>query len=285
MKDQIVKWFTNTLGIEGLDIDCCFRLGKKETERNNQRPVKVTFGRQSDRDHVWRNKKKLKGTRFFIKEDLPRDIEKEVSKLNMIFTAARAKGYQCSMVRNKLYVNGQAYTYDTLHKLPEPLQPSSISSKTTPNEIYFWGRDCILSNMYECPIMVDNTKYNCVEQLYASEKARLFKDKIAEGKIMSEKDPIGQKRTPIKGFNSKEWEVVAEDIMHKCILTKFQQNEELGKFLVSTYPKEILEASPHDSIWGLGMGIFNSELQNQKKWGKNLTGKILMNVRNKLMVN
>jgi hypothetical protein len=287
LEDSVNSWLVNDLKLSNIAIDNCFRLGKMKPEgafnKTTTRPIKITFIKYADRTKVWQSKKLLKGTKVFVKEDLPLEIEKESAMLLPIFNAAKALGHKCNLVRNKLYINSQVYTINNLNTLPVSLQPTSIAIKTTDQEIFFWGKESKLSNMYPCVFKDGSTEYNCTEQYYACQKARFFEDKIAENKILQSSDPVSQKRTLVKGFNMKEWETVAEEFMLKGIRLKFTGNTELKNYLVGTYPKLLVEASPHDSIWGIGMGMHHPDLLNKGKWGKNLVGKILMQIRESML--
>ena len=65
---------------------------------------------------------------------------------------------------------------------------------------------------------------------------------------------------------------------------QFSQNPEMKKILFDTYPKILVEASPRDRLWGIGMGANNPNAENPDKWrGKNLLGYCLVAVRDKLM--
>jgi ribA/ribD-fused uncharacterized protein len=257
-------------------------MGKRIKGKNVPRPIKILFETHRDRNKVWKSKSLLKGTKLFIKEDLPKDIEKETATLLPIYNAAKAAGYKCGLNRNKLYINGELFDCDTLSRLPDGLKPTAIATKTTEKELFFWGRHTPFSNMYSCKISEEDITYTSAEQMYVTKKARFFGDKNAESKILQSSDPIQQKKTFIRGYNSKEWETVAEDCMCKCIRAKFVQNAELRKILIESYPKILVEASPHDAIWGIGIGMYNPSIEDKHKWGKNLTGKIFMNVRDSL---
>lgn len=64
---------------------------------------------------------------------------------------------------------------------------------------------------------------------------------------------------------------------------QFSQNEELKQQLLLTYPKTLVEASPYDRIWGIGLSEDDSRAWNELTWkGKNLLGKILTTVRERL---
>lgn len=68
-----------------------------------------------------------------------------------------------------------------------------------------------------------------------------------------------------------------------CIF-KFSQNEELKNHLFSTFPKTLVEASPMDRIWGIGLSKDDRRALNKETWkGQNLLGYILTRLRDKWM--
>ena len=60
--------------------------------------------------------------------------------------------------------------------------------------------------------------------------------------------------------------------MRKAVFEKFSQNEDIKKILLSTGDEELIENTSDDYYWGCGT----------KGTGKNMLGKILMEVREKL---
>ena len=62
---------------------------------------------------------------------------------------------------------------------------------------------------------------------------------------------------------------------------KFTQNEELKTKLLKTFERELVEASPFDKIWGVGFGAKRAP-EMREKWGANLLGQALMNVRKRI---
>jgi hypothetical protein len=99
---------------------------------------------------------------------------------------------------------------------------------------------------------------------------------------MLSSDPAVCKRTVVKNYDKAAWEKKSEAVMTQCIMKKFEQNPELRNFLIATAPKQLLEANPRDLIWGIGLGLKDPDIENKDKWGKNLCGHILMEVRRKL---
>jgi ribA/ribD-fused uncharacterized protein len=61
---------------------------------------------------------------------------------------------------------------------------------------------------------------------------------------------------------------------------KFAQHPEIAKELIATGDRIIVEASPSDTIWGIGLHYDNKDVEDETKWkGLNLLGKALMRVR------
>lgn len=149
--------------------------------------------------------------------------------------------------------------------------------------IFFWGG--IYSNWYESPIKIDGINYNCVEQYMMYKKAELFNDNENMRNIMETSSPARQKKIGrlVKGFCMKEWRKVCFDIVKTGCIAKFTQNEELKKELLSTEDKIIVEASPYDKIWGIGMSENDPDRFDQSKWkGENLLGKCIMAARKEI---
>lgn len=114
-------------------------------------------------------------------------------------------------------------------------------------------------------------------------KALVFNDLDTARKIMATNNPSVQKslgRT-VQGFDGGHWLSVCSDIVFEGLLAKFEQNDDCREYLLSTGDKVLVEAAPWDRIWGIGFGVNDSEVCNLEihKWGKNLLGELLMDVR------
>lgn len=110
----------------------------------------------------------------------------------------------------------------------------------------------------------------------------LFGDTYIAKEILA--DPIPRKQKAlgrkVKGFVSEIWEQECFAIMVKGCLQKFLQNPDLKEKLLATDDLVLVEASPHDTIWGIGMDENHPDATNPKKWlGLNLLGLVLMEVR------
>lgn len=66
-------------------------------------------------------------------------------------------------------------------------------------------------------------------------------------------------------------------------MAKFSQNKEIKQFLLATNERVLVEASPVDKIWGIGLAEDAENIENPLTWkGLNLLGFALMDVRSQL---
>lgn len=115
-----------------------------------------------------------------------------------------------------------------------------------------------------------------------AEKARLFNDTATLAKIMASPDPREQKAygRAVQGFDRDKWDAVARDVVYKGCLAKFTQNPDLKATLLATGDTVMVEASPVDSIWGIGLDKSDPRAQDPSQWrGTNWLGEVLMRVR------
>lgn len=156
--------------------------------------------------------------------------------------------------------------------------------------VFFWGhtdrkegtgKNC-LSQWYSRPFIVDGQCYNCMEQFIMAEKARLFGDDEVEAKIMQETNQMAIKKLgrQVRGYDDTIWARVRQQISVRGNYEKFSQNNDLKEFLLSTEDRILVEASPKDSIWGIGLDEFSTDASKPANWrGDNILGFALMEVR------
>lgn len=159
--------------------------------------------------------------------------------------------------------------------------------------LYFWGhqnknnqitKSCF-SQWYHSPFEEDGTLYLTAEHYMMHAKAILFNALAIANKVLLAKTPgeakaLGRK---IQGFNEELWLKHRFDIVVKANLAKFSYHLELKDFLLNTGERILVEASPVDAIWGIGLASDNPAVENPTKWqGLNLLGYALMAVRDKL---
>lgn len=157
--------------------------------------------------------------------------------------------------------------------------------------LFFWGhkpaRDgavtcSCFSQWYTSPFTVENIVYPTAEHWMMAGKARLFGDSSALGKIINAKSPGEAKSIGrlVKGFDQKLWDEAKFDIVVRGGYHKFTQNGPLKSFLLNTKNRVLVEASPVDTIWGIGLTSESEFASIPTKWrGLNLLGFALMEVR------
>lgn len=171
---------------------------------------------------------------------------------------------------------------------------SRVSNGEQFEYLFFWGhqpskdgkigKSCF-SQWYESPFVIDEVVYQTAEHWMMASKARLFGDDETLAKILESSDPKTAKALgrAVKNFDDKLWKANGRRLVTEGNLAKFEQNGDLRAFLVGTGNLVLVEASPYDRIWGIGMMADNERAKNPVTWqGQNLLGFALMDVRDKL---
>ena len=158
--------------------------------------------------------------------------------------------------------------------------------------LYFWGHtkqgtaisQACFSQWYPAAFTVDGVTYPTAEHWMMVGKARLF-DPIWIERILANPDPAAAKAfgRKINHFNQSVWLQHRFDLVVQGNLAKFSQNAALKEFLLATADQVLVEASPVDQIWGIGLAADDPRAANPAEWrGLNLLGFALMRVREQL---
>jgi ribA/ribD-fused uncharacterized protein len=157
--------------------------------------------------------------------------------------------------------------------------------------LFFWGhqpsKDGIItktcfSQWWVSPFVVDGITYKTAEHWMMAKKAELFDDNEILEKIIQANSPAEAKKLgrEVKNYDDALWLANRNEIVKQGNLHKFSQHSDLKAFLVNTKERILVEASPVDAIWGIGMASDHKDVLNPEKWrGLNLLGFALMEVR------
>jgi len=149
--------------------------------------------------------------------------------------------------------------------------------------VFFWSG--WPSQWYPSPFTIERIPYTCCEQFMMAEKARLFGDEPTRQQILATESPVEQKALgrKVTPFDDATWTAACREIVYLGNLAKFTQNPALRELLVATGTSTIVEASPTDKIWGIGLAADDPLATNRARWrGKNWLGEALMRVRAEL---
>lgn len=157
--------------------------------------------------------------------------------------------------------------------------------------VFFWGhqpqRDgsvgagC-LSQWWPAPFAVDGTRYPTGEHFMMERKARLFGDADVAARILAARHPGAAKALgrQVRGFDEAAWNAHRYAIVVAANTAKFGQHPALREFLLGTGDRVLVEASPLDRVWGIGLAAGDERSGRPSAWrGLNLLGFALMEVR------
>lgn len=156
--------------------------------------------------------------------------------------------------------------------------------------LFFWGHQpgkngvtaSCFSQWYGAPFVIDGERYPTAEHFMMAEKALLFGDHVTKEQILKAPNPGAAKALgrQVRGFDEATWLRHRFSIVVRANEAKFAQNPELGQFLRQTGDRILVEASPVDRVWGIGLAQDYEKVNNPNQWrGLNLLGFALIQVR------
>lgn len=154
--------------------------------------------------------------------------------------------------------------------------------RVTDKHVFFFGKQDVFSQWHPCSFVVNGVQFSCAEQAMMYFKAQVFEDQEIAAKILESDNPkehkaLGRK---VKNFDADVWNDAKNHAVVSINFAKFEQNPELKSKLLETGNRDLVEASPYDRIWGIGMGANAPGVDDPKNWkGKNLLGICLVTVR------
>lgn len=160
--------------------------------------------------------------------------------------------------------------------------------------LHFWGHrprpdgqvsaSC-LSQWWPSPFVVDGVGYATAEHWMMAAKARLFADAEAERRVLAAAHPAEAKKAGrlVRGFDEAIWQRERLGIVTEGSVHKFAADARLRDFLLGTGDRVLVEASPVDRVWGIGLAATDAGADDPERWrGANLLGFALMRAREQL---
>jgi len=171
---------------------------------------------------------------------------------------------------------------------------ASIEKGAAFDYLFFWGHrkstdagvtKACFSQWYDSPFRVDGELFRTAEHYMMVRKARLFDDTVVAEAILKAATPNEAKSLGrrVKGFSEARWLEHREEIVFTGNAAKFSQKVEFRSFLLEAGDKVLVEASPVDAIWGIGLSQDHPSASTPAAWpGLNLLGFALVKVRARL---
>ncbi|MBX7192658.1 MAG: NADAR family protein [Sandaracinaceae bacterium] len=172
-----------------------------------------------------------------------------------------------------------------------------VEAGERPEYLFFWGHTpkpaqsppevgpWVLSNWFPSPFEIDGVRYATNEHWMMAEKARLFGDDDALAAVLAAETPAEAKAIgrAVRGYDDARWAAVRFERVALGCEAKFASRAALRAYLVGTRSLVLVEASPRDVVWGIGMGASHVDATDPRKWrGLNLLGFALMQARARL---
>jgi len=163
--------------------------------------------------------------------------------------------------------------------------------------IFFWGHQpqkdgaigtTCMSQWFDdnTSFVVDGITYQTAEHWMMAEKARLFDDPGMVERILASNSAAKAKKLGrmVHNFDREKWEANSFEIVTQGSIHKFGQNSALKEYLLKTGTRVLVEASPLDPIWGIGLARDHEHAGQPAFWkGRNLLGFALMAARDALL--
>ncbi|MEV6243855.1 NADAR family protein [Lentzea sp. NPDC051838] len=160
--------------------------------------------------------------------------------------------------------------------------------------LFFWGhrperdgsigKGC-LSQWWPCTFDVDGVSFASAEHYMMWRKALLFDDTAVAAEVLAARTPAEAKALgrKVSGFSESAWVAARMEIVVAANLAKFGQDPALRSYLLGTGTRVLVEASPLDRVWGIGLEASDPRASDPAAWlGQNLLGEALMEVRAEL---
>ena len=152
--------------------------------------------------------------------------------------------------------------------------------------LYFFGNLNPFSNFHPVKFDYNRHTYHSSEQLIQHAKDILFYGEEAASRTLNSQTPYECKTISheILNYDHEKWKNCAKELCEGGITTKFEQNPNIAKLLLSTESKTLTECC-YDIMWGTGVPLSNEQCLKPEKWNcQGILGEILEEVRNTLLI-
>ena len=151
--------------------------------------------------------------------------------------------------------------------------------------VFFWGHASPFSQWHSAAFELAGLRCPTAEHWMMASKAMLFGDRDALAEIVATDDPGTAKRIGrrVRAFDDAVWREVSPELVYAGNHAKFTQHATLRAALEATENATLVEASPTDRIWGIGLSASHPDASNRARWrGKNRLGVVLTQLRDEL---
>ena len=265
------------------EIDIAYRVGKP-THQLTPRPILVTFTRLSTKERLMslkptmRRIPDMKG--IWINEDLNPIVSQQKSEIRTTVNILAEAGHNARVKGQGAVINSVYYTHRDLTRLPPNIESDNTRTKKVANQTAFASEKAPLSNLYRCNLQVNGRKFVSVEQAFQYAKAEYARDFTTAQSILDTDDPYIAKQLG-KAIRCPEWLARREEVIQNLMKEKFLQNPHLREKLLESHNDTLVEATG-DPYWGAGCGLTSYLLKNKTYKGRNITGRLLQDIRTEL---
>ncbi len=142
-----------------------------------------------------------------------------------------------------------------------------------------------LSQWWPSPFVVGDVRFATAEHYMMWRKAMLFGDEEVASQVLAARHPkqakdLGRR---VRHFDEAAWVAHRREIVVAGNVAKFGQHPDIGRYLTGTGARVLVEASPLDRVWGIGLAADDPAIEKPRGWrGLNLLGFALADVRAQL---
>lgn len=285
LRNTVCDLFSSVMNVNMTDVVIarCHRL-RKSAKRTGPRDVIVRFSTHLGKFAVMKCARNLRGRDIYVNDQYPREINSIRGCLRPIMKRGRDAGKRCSLVQDKLRIDGKLYSINDIANIP--FNTRDLATKSTDSHVLFSGRLSPFSNFYtrDNLFSLAGVVYCSSEQYYHNQKALHGGMYAIAAEVMDTRDPVTIKHTGDKIPDSAEWSEISSMVMETGVEAKFSQNQDLKNLLVETGTKHLQDCNKFDSVWGIGLSLVESSKRSDHSLvkGKNIMGKILSSVRDNI---